>query len=222
MDIINYSNYIKENVDEEFKLTKKAILFADLVHSATKWKMDSAKMLRTISNISTIIENKISAYNGVVIKTIGDAYMISFESLLDSIKFGIYIQEYFKNTPTFFYNYQLIFRIGICYGDVFEISNIIQDCNLIDYLGNTVNTAARIESVVAENGHLAFGTTDNEIDEEIEKLLSSYELENITYTNKDERNVRSYRLLSDVQKNVIKDIEELKGVNDINVIKIKV
>jgi len=55
----------------------------------------------------------------------------------------------------------------------------IQNVELIDFFGDVVNTASRMESKVAEPGGIAFTSVDN-IDNQINNLSKKYKLVKIT------------------------------------------
>jgi len=217
--------YLTEKIEIKDKPKEITILFMDLVKSSKKWTKNEKEMLTVLKDISILFDKFVNEYNGLIIKSIGDAYMIKFNNLVDSIEFSIFIQEYLNNNPIKVNNEKIIFRIGICQGEVYEITQDIQNFKLVDYLGNTVNTASRIESKVCDDGGVAFATTLNKkykIDKKIDKILKPYKVELITFSNKGEEHKRSYRILTDIQKHTFKHIDELKDIDNISVYKVKI
>ena len=202
------------------------ILFTDIVGSSNLWRKDSKNMKRMLSNHFNLI-NKLSKQNdGFIVKTIGDAFMLFFKnstsscSLYNAIKCGI---EIIKQEP-------LPLRIGICYGQMdCEIQNI-QNSKLKDYFGNTVNTASRMESKISPEAGITFSYTEpiNEAQsEKIKKLLDDgkFILTRVKFSSNcsndsdmltdAQTRFRSNRLLTDVQIQACKNIEQLHGVSDI-------
>jgi class 3 adenylate cyclase len=219
--ITKYDNYfLNEKIYLKEKTKKVCILFLDLVKSSDKWTNNEKEMLSVLKTISAMFDKQVDKYNGMIIKSIGDAYMIKFNTLKDGLEFALFIQNNLKENPIKIKKDNISIRIGMCYGDVYEITQDIQNYKLYDYLGNTVNTAARIESKVCEDGEIAFASTE-ELSKDIEELLKDYKKELISFTNKGDEHKRSYRILNDIQKHIYKNIEELKGVDEIDVYKIK-
>lgn len=159
------------------------ILFTDVVGSSKMWSDDALTMSDQLKDHHKLIQNLSSKYNGWIVKTIGDAFMVYFEptddSLLNALKFS-------KKLILDEKKYNL--RIGICRGHMQEETYVIQKVNLRDFYGNPVNTASRMESKVAgDAGYVAFsdikGIGENEksiISRKIGKLekidLSLYDL----------------------------------------------
>jgi len=179
-------------------------------------------MLSVLSDVSELFDTFVNDYNGLVVKSIGDAYMIKFDTLYDSVDFALHIQKELKDNPIKFKKKDIQFRIGICEGNVYEIEQDIQNFKLLDYLGNSVNSAARIESKVCEEGDIAFANMLNKKDKKLDELLSDYKVDMITFNNSGNEQKRSFRILSDIQKHIFKNVKELKGIDEIEVYKISI
>ena len=81
---------IFENI--EGKDLPKTIVFTDVVGSSKLWSDDAVKMDEQLTKHFELIDSIARKYDGFVVKTIGDAFMVYFEgseSLLNSIKFAI-------------------------------------------------------------------------------------------------------------------------------------
>lgn len=141
-------------------------------------------------------------YGGLIVKTIGDAFMVSFEKskvknpLLSSIQCAIDIQKSLIKDPIFLSEDKkdrIKIRIGIAYGPMNKNKLKIQNNFVSDYHGNTVNTASRMESKVAIEDGVAFsylsGTSLNTKEAlEIRKLISKYPVQVIDFLNEQDIN----------------------------------
>lgn len=117
----------------------QSILFTDIVGSTNLYReYGDAKVFSEVKNHFTEIYKIVENNNGVVVKTIGDAAMVAFTDPIQALKSGIELQEFFQGT-----NNQGIIKIrisihyGVCLGVNFN--------NGIDYFGNTVNFAAKLQ-----------------------------------------------------------------------------
>lgn len=222
---LSKSNYIlNESIDiKEGSTPDVAILFTDMVGSSDAWKKDPDGMIDALEEQSIMVDKKVKTHKGFICKTIGDAFMISFKNPEDALKCAIDIQEELKNNPIKIGKLKnTVLRIGICYGPVYESVIKIQNISLKDYFGNTVNTAARLESKVAEEGGVAIALmTENAADVEIAKILEPYKVNLITFGNKGDEVKRSARTLTDIHRHIYKNIDELKGVDKLDVFNIK-
>lgn len=220
-----FKNNINESINiKENKTINKTVLFTDMVESSKAWKNHTDKMIDAIELQSRVIDKYCKKHKGLICKTIGDAYMLVFDDPLDSIKCAIEIQENLKADPIKISKSQnVILRIGICYGPVYESKVDVQNIKLIDYFGNTVNTASRIESKVCDPGNIAFGLASSDIDEiDLKPVLDDRKVELISFTNKGDEVKRSNRILNEIHRHVYKNIKELKGVENIEVFKITI
>lgn len=226
--IYKFYQHINENISKKFnlKLKNKTILFTDIKGSSDLWKTSEEEMFEKLIEHEKQIEKYSDKFNGEILKSIGDSFMISFENLLDSLKFSIELQTEINKKPLKIKNKKIFIRIGICYGEVFEYESKRQGKILIDYFGNIVNTAARMESAVSDEKGFAFsyfGKIENkkEIDSLIEKNCTTEIIDFKEKCNKDTSRKRSERLLSDSHKYMCESLSKLKGVNEVIVYKCK-
>lgn len=125
------------------------IIFTDIVGSSRLWKQDG--FFKRLLEHNYIINNTVNNYkNATVVKNKGDSYMIFVEDFNNAINISIDIMKKIKILNI------LNLRIGMCTGPLKKIKEKIQDCEVDDYFGNTVNLAARMESVVADPGRISF------------------------------------------------------------------
>ena len=95
-------------------------------------------------------------------------------------------------------NKNIEIRIGICYGEVHETTIELQGHKMIDYMGNVVNSAARIEGKVCKPGNVVFSSFSDNID--IKNLLKDYKIDITKFKNEGDEVKRSSRLLTDIQR----------------------
>ena len=214
-----------EDVEPVEAKQQPSIMFTDVVKSSELWAKDPKLMEKRLDSHFNLVTDKAKNWGGLVVKSIGDAFMIYFEptdnSLLDAINCAIDIIN----------EEELDLRIGICYGEMKEKEYILQGAKLKDYFGNSVNTASRLESKVSDGpGVIAFSNID-EISQkqsaDILELIDNYSFEKIEYSDdcsKDKENIgkRSGRLLNDIDVEECRSIQELKGVKDITAFKVKI
>lgn len=225
---------IWESIDSLKKLEEKeqAILFTDVKSSSKLWKLHQFGMFEALEEHGKRMKKITTRFNGMIVKTIGDSYMISFEgkdSLLRAVEAGMEIQEDLKNNPIKIKDKSMTIRLGICWGPLYKKQTDIQGKKLWDYFGNTVNTASRMESTVSEPGYVTFSFTDalpKAEEKKIEDLVSkkSRKLEIIDYQQRcwEGKRKRSGRLLSELQLHSCEPLRDLKGVAKTTAYKIKV
>ena len=131
-----------------------AVMFTDVVGSSQMWSDDTLAMKRRIDSHFELINDIAKNYNGFVVKSIGDAFMIYFKESDDTldraIKCGIDILK----------SESLPLRVGICEGHMQEKTYVLQNARLKDFFGNVVNVASRMESKVADPEGIAFSSVD--------------------------------------------------------------
>ena len=210
-----FTTILNEKMEIGKGTVKLSVLFTDIVDSAEKWRYSKEDMIKSLEQQSILFDNLSKKHKGIIVKSIGDAYMVSFKKIEDSIKFAIDLQNELKENPIKVNNKNINIRIGICYGEVHETIIELQGHKMIDYMGNVVNSAARIEGKVCKPGNVVFSSFDENID--IKDLLKDYKVDFIKFKNEGDEAKRSSRLLTDVQRYYYKDIKELKGIKEIEV-----
>ena len=138
-----------------------AILFTDLKSSTAIWEASPDAMKRALKIHNNIIRGCMAEFGGYEVKTIGDSFMVAFESLFDGCSFAMSVQKRLAVAiwpsdlmlpPVFEKNSWngLMVRIGIHYGEVEAEINPLS--GRTDYLGRSVNKAARLEGVCTPGG----------------------------------------------------------------------
>ena len=165
--------YYDENQEEETDGLKPTMLFTDVVGSSKMWSDDPQTMSIQLDKHFKVMDNLARKYGGFVVKTIGDAFMIYFPKSENSLEKAVdFAVDVIKIE-------ELPLRIGICSGNMTAKKCRIQNVELIDFFGDVVNTASRMESKVAEPGAIAFTSVDN-IDNQINSLSKKYKLVKIS------------------------------------------
>jgi class 3 adenylate cyclase len=158
--------HYEENQREEGGLSP-AMLFTDVVGSSKMWSDDPQTMNIQLDKHFKVMDGLARKYGGFVVKTIGDSFMIYFgkseKSLENAVDFAV---EVLKQE-------ELPLRIGICSGKMTSKKCRIQNVELVDFFGDVVNTASRMESKVSEAGGIAFTSVDN-IDNQLKSISKKY------------------------------------------------
>lgn len=126
------------------------IIFTDLKDFTLKTSLLTQKQIdKLLDDQDNIIVKSLHKYNGTLIKTIWDSYMMFFEDIKNSILFAIEIQntffEYNKNVNIKLKEIEI--RIALDYGNVNKKNTI----NWYDYFWDCVNLASRVLSKTLEN-----------------------------------------------------------------------
>jgi adenylate cyclase len=117
-----------------------AIMFTDIVGFSRQMGTDEARTMRLLNVHNRLLHQAVSEHHGHVIKTIGDAFLVEFPSVVHAVQCAQQIQGQFrthnaeKDTAE-----QIHIRIGIHLGDILR-----QDG---DVFGDGVNIAARLQSL---------------------------------------------------------------------------
>lgn len=116
------------------------ILFTDMVGYSAKVQANEDQALALLQEHNDILQKHIDAYKGRTIKTIGDAFLADFESVLNAVNCAVSIQKELNDrNATVPEDRKIEVRIGIHVGDV-----IYRDK---DVFGDGVNIASRIQSI---------------------------------------------------------------------------
>ena len=134
---------------ERVHLTRqlKAILLADVVGYCRLMSVDEeGTHVKIADYVKDIIEPEIAEYGGRLIRSMGDGFLVEFNSAVDAVCCGLDVQDELAERNTGLdRDHQIQLRIGINTGDV-----IVDDR---DIYGNSVNIAARLEGL-AEPGKI--------------------------------------------------------------------
>lgn len=171
----NFGKKKRKSVVPHTKIIKGTFMFTDIVGSSKLWKKYKQRMYTALKKHESLIYRIVKKEKGVVVKTIGDAFMIFFpgkNSYLPAIRTASQIQHFLINTPICLGKTKkdtIKLRIGMCYGKANEANVMYQGKRLKDYFGATVNIASRMESKVAKPNDFAISFNAKKI-KEIQKL----------------------------------------------------
>jgi adenylate cyclase len=164
-----------------------AILAADVAGYSRLMGTDEGGTLRALKAIrAELIDPKIAAHNGRLVKTTGDGLLVEFGSVVDALHCATEVQaSMVERNSTVPVDKRIDFRIGINMGDI-----VVEDG---DIFGDGVNVAARLEAL-AEPGGICVSARVQE--DAVGKLDLAFEdlgeqaLKNIA------RPVRAYRVIT--------------------------
>ncbi|NOY07745.1 MAG: adenylate/guanylate cyclase domain-containing protein [Spirochaetes bacterium] len=138
--------------DQSLEIMKTTILFTDIKGSTQMYTdLGDSKAFHLVRDHFRILFNEIKKYNGVPVKTIGDAVMGSFTSQAEALKAALESQKslisFYRNHQTKPENERIEVKIGLHTG-----TTLVVNLNgKLDYFGSTVNMAARIQGIAKPN-----------------------------------------------------------------------
>jgi adenylate cyclase len=117
-----------------------AIMFTDMVGFSRQMGSDEARMLRLLDVHNQIIQQVVSEHHGVVIKTVGDAFLVDFPSVVNAVQCAQQIQAQFRaHNAEKESTEQIHVRIGIHLGDIVQREG--------DVFGDGANVASRLQGL---------------------------------------------------------------------------
>ena len=133
------------------------LVFTDIRSSTSIWEAVPQGMCEALKIHNRIIREAMDEFEGYEVKTIGDAFMVAFATVLDGVNFGLRVHEALRNAtwPAELLHFKLCadtgplwggltVRIGVNSGPVTVEKNTLT--GRTDYFGHTVNVASRLES----------------------------------------------------------------------------
>jgi len=123
---------------------KYAIMFTDMLNSTERYEVQGDETAyKHVSKHFELLKPIVSDYNGYLVKTAGDSIMATYKNPNDGVQAAIIMQQtlydYNKGKDL---DGTIEIRIGLHYGEVIE-----ENGEIVDFFGDQVNTAARIESM---------------------------------------------------------------------------
>ncbi|MBI3795382.1 MAG: tetratricopeptide repeat protein [Deltaproteobacteria bacterium] len=117
-----------------------AIMFTDIVGFSRQMGSNEARTLRLLEVHNHVIQQAVTEHHGHVIKTVGDAFLVDFPSVVHAVQCAQHIHTQFRThnaekEPT----EQIHMRIGIHSGDIVQKEG--------DVFGDGVNIASRLQAL---------------------------------------------------------------------------
>lgn len=142
------------STEESLEIQFVTILFTDIKGSTAMYtELGDTRSYEIVREHFKILFQAVEASGGYVVKTIGDSVMASFLTPLDAIKAATLAYIQFREISWESMG-NLEIKMGMHSGSVITVN--MND--RIDYFGNTVNTAARIESKARDHSVCFSGT----------------------------------------------------------------
>ena len=117
-----------------------AIMFTDIVGFSRQMGADEARMLRLLETHNHIIQQAVTEHQGLIIKTIGDAFLVDFPSVVNAVQCAQGIQDHFRaHNAEEEASEQIHLRVGIHSGDIVQRDG--------DVFGDGVNVASRLQAL---------------------------------------------------------------------------
>ncbi len=152
-------------------------MFTDIVGYTALTQSDEGEALQILDRHNKLIRPFFGKYHGREVKTIGDSFLVEFESALDATVCAVEIQKFLLT-----YNsssadrWKIKLRIGIHVGDVVKKNG--------DIFGDAVNIASRIQPLAEPGGICVSQQIYDQVHNKIGYpllLLEVHELKNVAF-----------------------------------------
>jgi TolB-like protein/class 3 adenylate cyclase len=142
-----------------------AILAADVVGYSRLIRGDEAGVLAVLKNHrEQLIEPKVAAYRGRIVKLMGDGLLIEFPSAVEAVRCAVEIQQMIGQLNVDIPEEKRIaYRVGINIGDIVVERH--------DIFGDGVNLAARLEGLAEPNGICLARNVFNEVKDKLDLTI---------------------------------------------------
>ena len=144
-----------------------AVMFTDMVGFTALTQSDEAQAMEVLERHNRLLRPFFPKFHGREVKTIGDSFLVEFDSALDAVRCAQEIQSYLHD-----YNistrdeWKITLRIGIHIGDVIHQGG--------DVFGDAVNIASRLQPLAFPEGicvsDQVFGEVSNKIPQALVRL----------------------------------------------------
>ncbi|NOT55989.1 MAG: adenylate/guanylate cyclase domain-containing protein [Deltaproteobacteria bacterium] len=117
-----------------------AIMFTDIVGFSRQMGVDETRTLRLLDSHNHVIHTAVAEHHGTVIKTVGDAFLVDFPSVVHAVQCAQRIQVQLRTRNAEHEKAEQIhIRIGIHLGDIIQRDG--------DVFGDGVNIASRLQDL---------------------------------------------------------------------------
>jgi adenylate cyclase len=141
-------------------------MFTDMVGSTAAAQSNEAQALRLRDEQEAIVRPLFAAHAGRAVKSIGDGFLVVFDSALRAVECAVDIQEHLDTRNAQPGIAPIRLRVGVHLGDVEEREG--------DVFGDSVNVASRIEPLAEPGGicisESVFAQVRNKVPNRLEKL----------------------------------------------------
>lgn len=175
------------SAQENIKRKLTAVLHADVKSYSKIMSADEESTVRTLTSYKKDLYRLTEGFNGRVVDTAGDGFLLEFASVVDALNCAIELQETFKfknlELPE---DRRLEFRMGINIGDVIEQDGLL--------FGSGVNIAARLEGLADPGGICVSGEAYDQLKGKVDRQfvsMGSHSVKNIPEP------VRVYKVMLD-------------------------
>jgi TolB-like protein/Tfp pilus assembly protein PilF len=166
-----------------------AIFAADVAGYSRLTGMDEeGTHVRLKEHLRVLIDPKVAAHRGHVVKNTGDGFLAEFNSVVDAMRCAVDVQrgmaERNSDVPL---NNRIEFRIGINVGDIIEDNG--------DIFGDGVNVAARLEAIAEPGGICVSDDAHRQIRDKLDIVFDDAGEQNLKNI---ERPVRVFKVMDRV------------------------
>jgi class 3 adenylate cyclase len=142
------------DVDQRLKITSLTFLFTDLKGSTQLYeRVGDLVAYDLVRHHFKVLNDIVATETGAVVKTIGDAVMATFPTPDRALSAALRMREAMQTINTERGNEDLLLKIGIHEGPCLAVT--LNDRQ--DYFGQTVNMAARVQSLASSRSIFATG-----------------------------------------------------------------
>ena len=167
-----------------------AIFAADVAGYSRLTGMDEeGTHVRLKEHLRVLIDPKVAAHRGHIVKNTGDGFLAEFNSVVDALRCAVDVQrgmaERNSDVPP---NNRIEFRIGINVGDIIEDNG--------DIFGDDVNVAARLEAIAEPGGICISDDAHRQVRDKLDIVFDDVGEQNLKNI---ERPVRVFRVMDRVE-----------------------
>jgi TolB-like protein len=166
-----------------------AILAADVAGYSRLTGMDEeGTHVRLKEHLRVLINPKVAAHRGHIVKNTGDGLLAEFNSVVDAMRCAVDVQRGMaERNSDVLPNNRIEFRIGINVGDVIEDNG--------DIFGDGVNVAARLEAIAEPGGICVSDDAHRQIRDKLDIVFDDAGEQNLKNI---ERPVRVFKVMDRV------------------------